>query len=138
MRNSQSYLTVCHQFRHQGVCVLKDAIRGRLSEQRRDSRVVVEGKHSSPLHIRRKQIGITKPEFPSGLAGPCPESVAVEAMDGNDTKTRRQEFRSFSCWSLLHHRVLSSIDFRESCDSCHFELFRHASMLSDYDAACDR
>lgn len=120
----RSYLTVCDQFRDQGVSVLQDALRRRLAEKRRDGRVVIERQDSRPLQVRRKQILIAQPEFLARLAGPCPDCMAVEAVDGNDTKIRRQELRSCIFWSLLHHRVLTSIHFGESCEVCHVGVLR--------------
>lgn len=70
--------------------VLKDPIRRRLPEKRRDRRIVIEGQHPRALQVRGKQTLVSKPEFPAGLAGPSPECMAVEAVHGNDTKIRRQ------------------------------------------------
>ncbi len=89
MQNISIYLTICDQLCNQGVRMLKDMICRCLSKECCDSCIIIEGKDSRTLYVRRKQIRITKPKLLGPLTGPCPcfECMAVEAMDGNDTKT---------------------------------------------------
>lgn len=84
--------------------VLQDAVRGRLPEQRRDRRIVVEGQNPRALQVRRKQIFVAEPELPAGVTGPSPEGMAVEAMHGDNTKIGRQEVPTMGLLELTPPR----------------------------------